>query len=442
MATSPISVNGGSPAVDPKLLSVCQELVERLWAPGEGQPFDVDWASLLSDPEAPSLAAAVGRGVLRSCGWSVPAGAEQGKTAAASFEVLSPPAIGLGPARTSFVRPRALGVTQRFHVLVDDGGRLVRRIVRFPMTGSRARTWLAVGHRREHLATGFAWVQNIGALLILFAGWQVFGTSISEHHAQGALATDFRAKTVHAAPAVLSGGGISLVPATTRLSEPPQGTVMARLEIPSIGVDQYVVSGTEPGDLSKGPGHYPGTALPGQAGNVAIAGHRTTFGAPFFHLNDLQPGDSIFLLMPSGEKLTYVVAARPTAVSPDDTSILGNFGDNRLTLTTCAPPYSASQRLVVVAALRLPGVPIALERLSHGAPTPYRITTPTTSGWGWHSLPLALVVTGVLVGLGVGHRRLSKMLGKGMRWLVLVPIWAAGIYLLFETLTSLLPNTV
>ncbi|HMK63695.1 MAG TPA: sortase [Acidimicrobiales bacterium] len=397
-------------------------MVEEL-GHGEGHAgVQVDWSAVLADVDSADLAAIIGRTVLGECGMGTAATTAASSAAGEGIEAAVPLAPNAGPAlRRHLLRPLPIPV---------PGGR------------TRLRTWLAVGRRRARLATGFAWVQNIGALLILFAGWQVFGTSISEHHAQSALATAFSAKSSHARPPVLSGGGISLVPATTRLPEPPQGTVMARLEIPAIGLDQYVVSGTEPADLAKGPGHYPGSALPGQAGNVAIAGHRTTFGAPFFHLNDLQPGASIFLLTPSGEKLDYVVAGRPTSVSPDDTSILGDYGDNRLTLTTCTPPYSATQRLVVVAALRLPGVPLALERLSHDAPTPYRITTPTTSGWGWHSLPLALVVAAVLVGLGIGHRRLTNMLGKGMRWLVLVPIWAAGVYLLFETLTSLLPNTV
>ena len=73
---------------------------------------------------------------------------------------------------------------------------------------------------------------------------------------------------------------------------------MAKLQIPAIGLDEIVVSGTAESDLAKGPGHYVGTAAPGQAGNVAIAGHRTTNGAPFNRLGQLAIGDKIFLTTP------------------------------------------------------------------------------------------------------------------------------------------------
>ena len=69
------------------------------------------------------------------------------------------------------------------------------------------------------------------------------------------------------------------------------GDVMALLQIPSIGVETYVVSGVQPADLKHGPGHYPDTPMPGQLGNSAIAGHRTTYGQPFYRLDELKPGD-------------------------------------------------------------------------------------------------------------------------------------------------------
>ena len=75
---------------------------------------------------------------------------------------------------------------------------------------------------------------------------------------------------------------------------------MAKIEIPRIGVDWIVVEGVDVADLRKGPGHYPGTALPGVRGNVAIAGHRTTYGAPFQDINELDPGDEIILTTVTG----------------------------------------------------------------------------------------------------------------------------------------------
>ena len=177
--------------------------------------------------------------------------------------------------------------------------------------------------RRQKLANAFGWVRNIGIVIILFAAWQVWGTSIAQHQAQQALGAQFRS---HAKSTVRPAGGIRLIGADVRVPQPPEGSVVAHLQIPTIGVDQYVVEGTGEGDLAKGPGHYVGTAMPGQAGNVAIAGHRTTYGAPFNQLNALAPGDPITLATDSGETLTYVVTKPPVAVSPNDVGVLNAFG--------------------------------------------------------------------------------------------------------------------
>src|ERR1700683_3589460 len=135
--------------------------------------------------------------------------------------------------------------------------------------------------RRQRAISFWTWVMSIGALLIAFALWQLYGTAIAESHSQDSLAQQFNAE-VHAN----HGGakGLTLLPATAQLPAPPEGSVMALIQIPKIAVDKYVVYGTNTDDLSKGPGHYTGTALPGQYGNVAIAGHRTTHGAPFNRL--------------------------------------------------------------------------------------------------------------------------------------------------------------
>ena len=125
--------------------------------------------------------------------------------------------------------------------------------------------------------------------------------------------------------------------------------------IPAIGVDRYVVEGVGEPDLQMGPGHYPGTALPGQAGNVGIAGHRTTFGAPFFRLNELARGDFIYLTDTSGTTWVYDVV-RDWVVPPSDVAVLDPTHEPELTLTTCNPRFEATSRLVVRAVLvkRLP----------------------------------------------------------------------------------------
>jgi LPXTG-site transpeptidase (sortase) family protein len=216
---------------------------------------------------------------------------------------------------------------------------------------------------------------------------------------------------------------------------------MAHLQIPKIALDQFVVSGTDESDLAKGPGHYLGTAMPGQAGNVAIAGHRTTHGAPFNRLAELSIGDPIYLAAANGEQLTYIVSATPVAVSPGDVTVLDNFGDDRLTLTTCNPEYSAVQRLIVVAAYLPPGKsrpgPIA-----KGAGQPYALAGSTISGWNTNLIPLVVIELGALIALGLVFRRLSNAFGREGRWLVLVPVWLALLLALFETLTNFLPSAV
>src|SRR5215207_4730185 len=82
--------------------------------------------------------------------------------------------------------------------------------------------------------------------------------------------------------------------------QPLKGDAIARIEMPSIGVSEYVVEGTDLGSLRKGPGHYPETPLPGEPGTTAIAGHRTTYGAPFRDIDDLDPGDRIVVDMSDG----------------------------------------------------------------------------------------------------------------------------------------------
>lgn len=220
----------------------------------------------------------------------------------------------------------------------------------------------------------------------------------------------------------------------------PEGTVVAHLQIPAIDLGEYVVSGTAEGDLAKGPGHYVGTAEPGQAGNVAIAGHRTTNGAPFNRIGQLAIGDSIYLTTTSGERLTYVVSQAPYPVSPTDVEVLDNFGDNRITLTTCNPEYSSAQRLIVIGELKQPSPPAVTK--TKAKPHPYHIANAQTASWDWSLLPVVVIESGVLVLLGLSFRRISRWYGRAGRWIVIAPLWVAGLYLLFQTLTNFLPATV
>jgi sortase A len=129
--------------------------------------------------------------------------------------------------------------------------------------------------------------------------------------------------------------------------EPLEGDAIARLVIPAIGVTEYVVEGTDTADLRKGPGHYPETPLPGERGTAAIAGHRTTYGAPFRNLDDLRRGQRIRIDMPDGTFLYRV--ERVKIVDDQDLSVLEPAGYRRLMLSACHPLYSAAERVIVFA---------------------------------------------------------------------------------------------
>ena len=129
------------------------------------------------------------------------------------------------------------------------------------------------------------------------------------------------------------------------------GDALTRIKIPALGVDTVVVEGTSASALEAGAGHYPSTPLPCEAGNVAIAGHRTTYGRPFANLDQLKNGDVITLQTPIGD-CTYQVVREPFIISPRDFSVVANDPARQmLTLTTCHPKGSAKQRLVIQADL-------------------------------------------------------------------------------------------
>ena len=126
--------------------------------------------------------------------------------------------------------------------------------------------------------------------------------------------------------------------------------VVGRLTILSANINHYVVFGATLNKLEYGPGYILGTSLPGSGGNFAIAGHRTTYGAPFGNLDKTEVGDTI-LFQTNTNQYEYVIT-EVKIVSPEDTYVLGNFGDDRITLSTCHPKFSARQRLVVIGELK------------------------------------------------------------------------------------------
>jgi sortase A len=138
-------------------------------------------------------------------------------------------------------------------------------------------------------------------------------------------------------------------PARVVRKEPLRGDALGKLLIPSIGVSEYVVEGTDADNLRKGPGHYPDTPLPGQHGTTAIAGHRTTYGAPFRNLDKLKHNDRIVVELPYG---TFVYKVDKTQIVDDSALwVTKRVGHDQLVLTACHPLYSAAQRIVAFARL-------------------------------------------------------------------------------------------
>ncbi|HEX6206979.1 MAG TPA: class E sortase [Actinomycetota bacterium] len=128
------------------------------------------------------------------------------------------------------------------------------------------------------------------------------------------------------------------------------GEALTKVEIPRLELVSIVVEGTSPGALRAGAGHYEGSALPCEVGNAVVAGHRTTYSKPFADLHRLRPGDEVVLVTPVGRCVYQVAGSWVT--TPDDVSVLADVrGASVLTLTTCHPPGSARERLIVRAEL-------------------------------------------------------------------------------------------
>jgi sortase A len=213
-----------------------------------------------------------------------------------------------------------------------------------------------------------------GTLILLFVAYQLWGTGLQEAKSQKALSKEFDAliadlpeTTTTTAPpttttTAAASSGNSLVPVeaapprTVDVPVPAEGDPIAKIKIPDIGVNRTVVSGVALSQLKRGPGHYPETPLPGQAGNVVIAGHRTTYGQPFHNIDKVDIGDQILFDTAQGQFVYQVTEKK--IVKPKQVEILEDKGDNRVTLIACHPKYSAAERYIVIG--KLVGKPAAL----------------------------------------------------------------------------------
>ncbi len=208
-------------------------------------------------------------------------------------------------------------------------------------------------------------MMRAGVLILLFVAYQLWGTGLATDRAQDRLSDEFTAQleqssTTTSTPSSTTSTTAPPVTAPADLPAPEPGDPLARIQIPAIGVDFIVLQGVDLKWLKEGPGHFPQTPLPGQPGNVALAGHRTTYKAPFNRLDELQPGDDVTFTTLQGT-FTYQVDAHETdpgqppaghfVVKPSQVEILDQDGTNKVTLMACNPKYSARERIVVTATL-------------------------------------------------------------------------------------------
>ena len=304
--------------------------------------------------------------------------------------------------------------------------------------------------RRSRLIRGLAGVGRsliaIGVLVLLFVVYQLWGTGLVTARAQDSLEDDLAARlaeahtvggtvpsTVDGAPTPRPGG--PAVAATAPVA-PPAGEAGGRIEIPAIRVDWIFVEGIGVDDLKKGPGHFPGTPFPGQARNASLAGPRTTYGAPFNRIDELDPGDEIVVTTVQGT-FRYIVSQQQI-VEPDQVEVLNDFGDNRLTLVACHPKYSARQRIVVSARLGSDPAPTPAAAGS-SAPAPPEIPSLDADG----DSDVVPVLPSVLLGvLAAGTWLAAWLIGRWWRrlpaYVIGLPLFLVALFF-FESVSRHLP---
>lgn len=326
-----------------------------------------------------------------------------------------------------------------------------------PATARRGRIWSRIGTT----------LLSIGVLLLLFVAFQLWGTGLYTDHEQSDLKQQLSHTLGHDAISSITKlpgskpGGSSPSDATTApkirttvapaITPPAVGQPIGLLAIPRIGLDDALVQGTGQQQLQGGPGHYVNTPLPGEMGNVAIAGHRTTFAAPFYDLNELAQGDPIYIQTSQG-LFEYIVTGQKV-VPANDNAVLDTATVPELTLTTCNPRYSASQRLVVVALLdtKAPhGSTGATKTAQQKTPTrtssPKTHDTPTSAGTGTAGNTgdvLPAVVWGILFLVGalvlrLGSKRLSRKTTVAA-YAVGIPVLLVVLFVCFEHVSLALP---
>jgi len=305
---------------------------------------------------------------------------------------------------------------------------------------------------RTFLATTGRVLVTAGLLILLFVAYQLWGTGIYQSRQQSDLRHQFDQTLAEKStspsttvPGVTTTTIAGSAPTAAPFTVPPKGDPVALIAIPRIGVNQVVVEGVDVDDLRKGPGHYPATQLPGHEGTAAIAGHRTTYGAPFGDLDQLSPGDQIILTTVQGRFVYKVTETR--VVNPGDGSVLQNVPDPAnpgrylatLALTTCNPKYSAAQRMVVLGSLVLPS--------GQHAPLPKASVSQDTGATkiaglgGERSSRIPAIVWGVLAALiGLLWWWWFHRYPRWTTWIIGAVPFLAALFVFYVYLERLLPS--
>ena len=263
-----------------------------------------------------------------------------------------------------------------------------------------------------------------GLLMLAFVAYQLWGTSFAEARAQDRLVEQFEARD--------TGGALDPL-------RPVPGGAIGLIEIPKIGLDKAIVEGVGVEDLKAGPGHYPDTPMPGEPGNAALAGHRTTYGAPFNRLDELVAGDAILVTTGKGEFRYEVESA--VVVRPSQSEVLDPTSDDRLTLTTCHPEFSAAQRLIVTAMLASPPAPApevpAESRPPGEGPTIYAGLSGDPAA-RWPAFAWGLAAAGAALCTHV----VSRYWRRVPAYVLGVPVFLVILFVFFENFARLLPANV
>ena len=294
-----------------------------------------------------------------------------------------------------------------------------------------------------------------GLFILGFVAFQLWGTGLEEGRNQSALSDQLTesapvgSKIADAGdPADVASALAKVDTATAPVTEAPaEGEPVGIIEIPRIELARVIVQGVDKPDLKKGPGHYPGTPLPGQAGNSGIAGHRTTYGAPFNRIDELRPGDDIIISTPQGRFVYKVIPAPGTdaawfTVSPKDTSVLDDKGDNRITLTACHPKYSAKQRIIVSAVLQAPPAPTSppSPSVTEAAARSSKDSLDDSMAGDSSALMPALLFVGGAIAVGILAWFVGRHWRKVPTWLIATPAILALVWFSYVFLDRYLPS--